>query len=336
MAIPKITVIVPFYNAAATLAQCLESVLANDYPDFEVICVDDRSTDDSPAIATEYDVKLVQMIRRSGAASARNLAVSIAEGDIVYFADADVILPPDILSRVAAIFEADPELDACFGAYTVFPAADNFASVYKNLIHHHTHLTSNRHASTFWCGCGAIRHATFDKIGGFNESYAASSVEDIELGYRLTKAGANIRLRTDLRVTHAKRYTLWSLIRSDLLDRAIPWTKLMARQNIFRADLNLKIQNIVSGILLALFLPIAITALFVLPSPYPSVMIGLVAAGYLLLNFRIWWYVARVKGPLFSLLFLLMLIITYLYSVVGFALGLLSFLAESLRERKTK
>jgi glycosyltransferase involved in cell wall biosynthesis len=330
----KITVIVPFYNAAATIAPCLESLLANDYENFEVIAVDDRSTDDSPAIAARYDITLLQMIRRSGAAAARNLAAAAATGDIFYFADADVLAPPNMLSRLAEIFAAEPELDACFGAYTTLPAASNFTSVYKNLIHHYTHLTSRKHAATFWCGCGAIRRHVFERANGFNEDYVASSVEDIDLGYRLTKLGANIQLRSDLRVTHAKRYTLWTLIRSDLFDRAIPWTRLMAAQNIFRADLNLKAVNIISGFLLALLLPLAVAALFVLPREYAQWLVAAVALGYVVLNARICWFVLRVKGLWFALAFFVMYIITYIYSVVGFVLGLAQFVWEQARKKK--
>lgn len=330
----KVSVIVPFYNASPTLARCLESILANDYPHLEVICVDDRSTDDSPAIAARYDVQLLQMIHQSGAAAARNLAVNAATGDILYFTDADVIVPPNIIERLADLFFEHEDMDACFGAYTIFPAADNFTSVYKNLIHHHTHLTSKKHAATFWCGCGAVRRKSFEKTGGFDESYTAASVEDIELGYRMSNMGMDIRLRTDLRVTHAKNYTLRTLIRSDLFGRAIPWTKLMARKNIFRADLNLKINNILSGILLALFVPAIVSAALVLPFEFiwPALAAALVV--YLALNGRIWLFVWQVKGLPFSLLFLLMLIITYLYSVVGFVLGVLGYVLEATGIKK--
>ncbi len=331
---PKISVIVPFYNAAATLARCLESILANDYPHVEVLCVDDRSTDDGPVIAARYNVQLLQMIHQSGAAAARNLAVGAATGDILYFTDADVIAPPNILERIAGLFAEHEAMDACFGAYTIFPATDNFASVYKNLIHHHTHLTSKKRAATFWCGCGAVRRKSFIQAGGFDESYTAASVEDIELGYRMTQMGMDIRLRTDLRVTHAKHYTLRGLIASDLFGRAIPWTKLMARKNVFRADLNLKINNILSGVLLALFVPTIVAAALVLPLDYIGPALAGALAVYLALNVRIWWFVWQVKGLPFSLLFLLMLVITYLYSVVGFAWGLLSYVLETAGIRK--
>lgn len=327
-ALPKISIIIPFYNAAATLDACLQGLQREREIPLEIICVDDRSTDDSAAIAARHPVTLVQMIRRSGAAAARNLAASLATGDLLFFVDADVLVPPGVIARIVARFAAEPELDALFGAYTIFPAADNFATVYKNLAHHFTHLTSRRRASTFWCGCGAIRRACFARAGGFDEGYDAASVEDIDLGYRLKKLGARVALDPDLRVVHAKRYTLLSLIRSDLLNRAIPWTRLMVRENVFTPDLNLRVPNILSGVLLALVLPLALLTFLFVPWRIAAVFLAALAGAYLLMNFRVWWYVFRLKGLLFSLLFLAMYSVTYVYSVVGFALGIGMYLLE--------
>ncbi|MDP8222851.1 MAG: glycosyltransferase family 2 protein [Candidatus Lernaella stagnicola] len=325
---PAVSIIVPFYNAEGTLGRCLDSIKRCDSENLEIIAVDDGSTDDSARLARERDVTLLTMERQSGAAAARNHAVTAAAGDILVFIDADVLVPPGLIAAMMDRFAYDSELDAIFGAYTIFPEADNFASVYKNLVHHFTHLTSKREAITFWCGCGAVRREAFQQIGGFDQSYTAASVEDIELGYRLHKNGATIRLDPSLRVCHAKKYSLSSLIRSDLFDRAIPWTKLMARENIFNLDLNLKIGNVVSGILIALFLPVALTTLWVLPVTLSAPFVLVVLVVYVMLNVRIWWYVFRVKGLVFSALFLIMISITYFYSVMGFGLGLWMYLSE--------
>lgn len=327
-ATPKISVLIPFYNAESTLAACLESVSRSKYGNFEVICIDDRSTDGSAGIAAKHEVRLAQMIRRSGAAAARNLAASLADGEIFFFMDADVLAPSQLLSDIAARFAAEPELDAVFGAYTRFPAEQNFTSIYKNLVHHYTHLTSKRHASTFWCGCGAIRREAFRRVGGFDESYNAASVEDIELGYRLSKQGGRIRLDPTLQVTHAKRYTFTKLIRSDLLDRAIPWTKLMARENVFTLDLNLKPANVLSGVLLAMILPVTVAMLLLFPLSWSIYFFAAVILAYLVLNGRIFLYALRARGPFFLVLFIGMYSFTYLYSVLGFALGLVIFVLE--------
>jgi Na+/glutamate symporter len=107
----------------------------------------------------------------------------------------------------------------------------------------------------------------------------------------------------------------------------------MARENIFKLDLNLKIGNVVSGIVLALFLPLGLTALLVWPlaDSWPLLAVALVS--YLALNAGITTYVWRVMGACFALLFLVMYSITYLYSVLGFVLGLLLYSSEKARRR---
>ena len=70
--------------------------------------------------------------------------------------------------------------------------ANNFVSQYKNLFHHFVHQDASGTATSFWAGCGAIRRDIFLRLGGFNTAYKRPSIEDIELGYRLTRAGHRI------------------------------------------------------------------------------------------------------------------------------------------------
>jgi hypothetical protein len=179
------------------------------------------------------------MPRRSGPASARNFGVRHSRGGIVLFIDADVVVRPDTIARVAAQFETNPGLAAVFGSYDDDPSAKNFLSQYKNLFHHYVHQTGEGEIRTFWSGCGAIRRSSFLALGGFDPTYTRPSIEDIELGYRLRAAGAPIRLAKHIQVTHLKRWTFWDIVRTDLRDRALPWTALIARTRCLPDDLNL-------------------------------------------------------------------------------------------------
>jgi hypothetical protein len=116
-------------------------------------------------------------------------------------------------------------------------------SQYRNLLHHFVHQHGRREASTFWAGFGAIRRPVFEAVGGFDETYAGTrrgGTEDIELGYRLRRAGHRIVLDRSLQVTHLKRWTLGSFLRSDIVDRAIPWSRLVLERREFPDDLNLR------------------------------------------------------------------------------------------------
>src|SRR5262249_47747925 len=122
--------------------------------------------------------------------------------------------------------------DACFGSYDDAPAAPNFLSQYKNLLHHYVHQHAHILASTFWTGCGAMRRVVFLGLGGFDEqTYRLPSIEDIDLGYRLRRRGGEIRLLKEMRCAHLKRWTARSMLRSDIFERGIPWTMLLWRES---------------------------------------------------------------------------------------------------------
>ena len=142
-------------------------------------------------------------------------------------------------SRISAIIAAQGSLSAIIGSYDDSPTAQDTVSQYRNLLHHFTHQHGREDASTFWGACGAIRRSIFHSIGGFNPRYTQSSIEDIELGYRLKEAGHTILLAKDLQVTHQKKWRFADMLKTDIFRRAIPWTELLLAQSRIRMDLNL-------------------------------------------------------------------------------------------------
>src|SRR5580704_19323921 len=101
---PRISVIVPVYNAEAHLRQCLACLAESVEPAFECIVVDDGSTDGSRDVAKEFDALVLSTGERRGPAFARNLGAKSAQGDILFFIDADVCVSANTLARVHANF----------------------------------------------------------------------------------------------------------------------------------------------------------------------------------------------------------------------------------------
>jgi len=102
------------------------------------------------------------------------------------------------------------------------------------------HTTSPGPATTFWAGLGAVRRDAFLSIGGFDEdTFPRPSIEDIDLGLRLTAAGARIQLDPEVRGTHLKRWTLLDMLRTDFAARGIPWVQLLIRNGASVTSLNL-------------------------------------------------------------------------------------------------
>lgn len=244
-----ISVIIPVHNGGAAFRRCLASLAVAASPPGEVIVVADGDTDGSRHLADSFGARVLRLDAAGGPARARNLGARTARGDVLFFMDADVAIPPDTLGQVADAFREEPGVAAVFGSYDDEPAVPNFLSQYKNLFHHYVHQTAREDASTFWAGCGAIRRDTFLAVGGFDENYRRPSIEDIELGHRLKQAGYRIRLNKALQVKHLKRWTVASLLQSDFWCRAVPWTELIMRDRRFINDLNVRVSSGISVLL---------------------------------------------------------------------------------------
>jgi glycosyltransferase involved in cell wall biosynthesis len=252
----KISVIIPVHNAIGTLQPCLEAVMRSSYPNFECLVVDDSSQDGSQAITKGFPVQFHQLKNGpTGPANARNYGAERATGDILVFIDADVVLYPDTIQKIADKFLEAPQYDALFGSYDESPGDGAFVSQYKNLTHHFVHQQADPEAETFWSGCGAIRREVFLEAGGFDaRRFILPSIEDIELGGRLRKQGHRIIIDKDIEVKHLKRWTLKGMIKTDIFNRAIPWTVLIIQAHSLPNTLNLKISQRISAILASILL----------------------------------------------------------------------------------
>jgi GT2 family glycosyltransferase len=311
-----ISVIVPVYNGGASLDRCLTAVAASGRAPEEIIVVDDVSTDDSAEIARRRGAAVLRMPRRSGPGAARNHGALAARGEVLFFVDADVAIRRDALERVARALGADPGVGAVFGSYDDAPTEENFISQYKNLYHHFVHQRSEGEATTFWAGCGAVRRGVFAALGGFDAArYTRPSIEDIELGYRMRRAGYRIRLDKQLQGTHLKRWTLASLLRADVLHRAMPWSRLILEHGTILNDLNLRTADRFSAALVCLM------AGLVVASPlHPWLLLGVVPllCGVVVLNREVYGFFRRRRGLRFAAMVLPMQLMYFLYSAAAF------------------
>lgn len=312
---PRISVVVPVYNDAAHLPECLAALKRAATADTEIIVVDDASTDGSAAQAERAGVTVLRLPRNAGPGGARNQGAALARGEILFFVDSDVAVAPDAIRRVLALFEQRPEVSAAFGSYDASPRAPGLVSQYRNLLHHFVHQQGNPEASTFWSGCGAVRRTVFAEAGGFDEGGFGQVVEDIDLGYRVRRAGHRILLDKDLQGTHLKTWTLRSLIRTDVKLRAIPWSRLIMEHGSPN-DLNLKTDQRLSAALVLLLL------VSLLLAPFRPVLL-LVAAGAFaavaVLNRALYGFFLKHRGLRFTAGAIPLHLLYYLYSAGSFA-----------------
>jgi len=364
----KLSIVIPVRNGGPAFARCLSALAAAraacaDLAATELIVVDDGGsedatlTDSSVTLARAAGARVLATLApgHRGPAAARNLGARAATGDYVFFVDADVALHPDALRRAAEAFAADPSLEAVFGSYDDAPGAPNFLSQYKNLLHHYIHQHAHRQASTFWTGCGAMRLSTFHALGGFDAlTYRRPSIEDIDLGYRLRRRGGEIQLLKDMQCVHLKRWSVGSLLHSDLFERGLPWTVLLWRESRarrtseplfatgdllrlpdpalarrpFLLDLNLQTSNRLS-VALAALLAVLVGLLPWQPRLWPLLLLPAVAL--LALNWQLYRFFTQRRGLAFTLAVIPWHWLYYFYNNLSFGVGTLLYFTRGVR-----
>jgi GT2 family glycosyltransferase len=326
---PRISVVVPVHNGGDDLHECVEALLAAMGPRDELIVVADGESDGAWRQLPDRVRVLVNSETR-GPAAARNRGARAATNELIFFVDADVLVPTDALARIREVFAGEPDVHALFGSYDDTPGHPAFLSQYRNLLHHHTHQTGSEHAITFWGACGAIRRSVFEAVGGFDEGYRHPSIEDIEIGYRLSAAGYNIRLLKDLQVKHLKSWSARSITQTDLLRRAIPWTQLLLERRKMDNDLNVSV-NARLSVAATWGIPFAALAGFWIPGPALFACVALIAS-VIALNAPFYRFLWRQRGVAFTLLALPWHAFYFAYSGLGFVFGAAQFAAARFRK----
>ena len=181
---PFISVIVPVYNGERFLKACIDSLKNQNYNNYEIIIVDDGSTDGSPELVTP-PARLVSTQGRTGAGAARNLGAKSANGDYLLFTDADVEAPHDWVAKTAQIIvEKNVK---CGGGGYAGPVEDTFIQWFafeelawrrRNFHGEVETLVSNN----LFC-----ERALFEEFGGFPETYCAASSEDMEFSWKISR-----------------------------------------------------------------------------------------------------------------------------------------------------
>jgi glycosyltransferase involved in cell wall biosynthesis len=199
---PRVTVVIPVYNSAATLSEAIDSALAQTFTDREIVAVDDGSSDSSPEILERYRGRITVISQPNrGLSAARNAGVRAGTGDRLAFLDADDVWLPEFLARTVAALERDgqPVL-----AYTDLIVVDS----------------DGRELGTSLLGEGAgrppelrelferlwpimpsavvMRRAAFERAGGFSEEFRGLGYEDAYMWMRAREQGPFVHIAEPL------------------------------------------------------------------------------------------------------------------------------------------
>jgi GT2 family glycosyltransferase len=208
---PEISVILCSYNGARTIRETLEGLRRLAYPRYEVIVVDDGSTDATPAIARGYDVRVISGPNR-GLSHARNLGMRAARGDIVAYVDDDAWPDPHWLTYLAAEFRRTSH--AAIGGPNIPPPDENdVATCVANAPGGPIHVLISDTEAEHIPGCNmAFRKSALEAVGGFDEQFRRAG-DDVDVCWRLQEHGMTLGFSPAAMVWHRRRNSIGAYFR---------------------------------------------------------------------------------------------------------------------------
>ncbi|GIW45553.1 MAG: hypothetical protein KatS3mg077_2835 [Candidatus Binatia bacterium] len=212
---PKISVVICAYNAERTMDACLASLRELRYPNYEVIVVNDGSTDRTEEIAKRYpEFRLISQANQ-GLSVARNVGLEAASGEIVAYTDSDCVVDPDWLTYLAYKFVASDF--AGVGGPNLPPPEDSAVAAYVAAAPGGpTHVLLDDEVAEHIPGCNmAFRKAALQQIGGFDPVHRAAG-DDVDVCWRLQDAGYRIGFSPAAQVWHFRRNTVRAYLKQQM------------------------------------------------------------------------------------------------------------------------
>jgi GT2 family glycosyltransferase len=211
---PRFSVIVCTRNGSATLRPCLESLLALRYRDFEILVIDDGSSDATAQIAQGFDRVNYHRQEHAGLSVARNLGAQLATGSILAYTDDDCIAHPDWLLHLSHAF-TEAHVVAAGGPNIPPPPRNRIERVVTAAPGAPAHVLLNDTEAEHLPGCNlAIRKDTLDRIGGFRAEFKSAG-DDVDVCWRLREHGT-LRFVPGAMVWHHRRFTVKAYLKQQL------------------------------------------------------------------------------------------------------------------------
>jgi glycosyltransferase involved in cell wall biosynthesis len=214
-ATPFISVVIPNYNGEKTIGRCLEAAVASNYPNFEVVVVDDCSSDGSTSIIEKYPCRLIRLSQHGGASKARNTGAQESTGEILFFIDGDCLLQPGTLAKAAAAYRKEGPGVIIGGTYTLLPYDQKFFSIFQSVYIHYSETKNTQTPDYVATHAMLIEKNLFHKNSGFKELFMPI-LEDVEFSHRLKKKGTRLLMVPEIQVQHIFNFTLAKSLRNGI------------------------------------------------------------------------------------------------------------------------
>lgn len=207
----QLSVIIPNHNGSAFLDTCLKALFSASHQPFEVIVVDDCSTDSSAAIITTFPCRIIRLEKQGGTSKARNIGAKNSLGNALFFIDVDCIVQDDTILHAKNAYDKNSDL-VIGGSYTPIAFDDTFFSTFQSIFINYSEL--RRVEPDYIAGHAMVMsRAVFEKSGGFPEDFAPI-IEDVEFSHRLKRSGQRLIMDSALLVRHIFNYDLKQSLRN--------------------------------------------------------------------------------------------------------------------------
>jgi len=213
---PHVSVVIPAYQAEDEIAQCLRSILEQTYPRdlYEIIVVNNGSTDRTATVAREFPVRVVDEPRR-GVAQARNAGIAQARGELVVFTDADCVADRNWIEALVKRLSSEDGLGGV-GGYLANLSPQTPLQYYigeRNLLAQETAIEDRPYSAPFVITANAILpRRLIEEVGGFDPQCKIAG-EDADLCWRIADKGRRFAFAPDAVVYHRHRSTVGAFCR---------------------------------------------------------------------------------------------------------------------------
>jgi len=328
---PKISVVIPTYNSAATISQCLRALRGSSFKDYEIIVSDCGSQDNTAALAQEYCDILLKHTANPGRQQARLRGFQASCGTILVNIDSDVIIDHAMLGIVNDFFTAHPEADAVTGLLSKENPFKNYFSQYKTLYMHYMFRRLPERITFLYGSIYAIRK---DSMNFFETKIGVA--DDTAFGQNLIVNNRKIFLLKNLEVIHLKKHSLLSFARNDFL---IPfewahiflsrngWRQLGKNKTGFAHSSKAQLSSIIAAFLLCA--TIAMQTPGTVTCPRQATL--LLAAAWFILNKDFAVFLKKEKGLLFGLSSLFVTFFDNMVMSLGIVCGAADYVLKKIK-----
>jgi len=256
-----ISIIVPSYNASFSIGNCLDAIYRTKGVDFEVIVVDDISTDNTLEIVRKYTCRVIELEKKSGPSVGRNVGVENAKSDIIMFVDSDAVVQEGGIERIVKGFRENPGVACISGVFDANPNDIGWFSRYRDRQVVYWHYSACDEVTVFVLTAGAIRKNVFFEVGGFEREFGvAADIEDFEIGHRIVSKGYKMIVDKDVKFYHFEHSSRFWMLVKKLFKRTRLWMHLFRKSRKFEKNYATPSRS-----LAAVFAGLSLLSLFLAP-----------------------------------------------------------------------